>query len=178
MRIAPYVGPAERGLLRLAVLCAAVGLAACTVPVVRPASAPTAAQASALPSPAAQTNQIPAAPTADIAHPSIDHSRLKQIGKASFYAEDFNGKKMANGRRFSSTANVAASKTLPIGTTAKVTNLRTGKSAVVKVEDRGPHARGRVLDVSPKAAEELSMKKNGTADVEVKPISVPQPNGG
>jgi len=84
---------------------------------------------------------------------------------------------MANGRRFSSDENVAASNTLPLGTTVKVTDLDTGKSAVVKVEDRGPLVRGRVLDVSPKVADQLSMKKKGTAKVVVKPISVPQPSG-
>jgi len=110
--------------------------------------------------------------------PQIDRSGRTEVGKASFYAEDFDGKKMANGRRFSSTENVAASETLPLGTTVKVTDLDTGKSAVVRVEDRGPLARGRVVDVSPKVAEKLSMKKKGTANVVVKPISLPQPNSG
>ncbi len=123
-------------------------------------------------------DQLPAVPVANVADPPIDHSGRKEIGKASFYAKHFDGKKMANGRRFNPTSNVAASKTLPIGTTAKVTDLDTGKSATVTVEDRGPHVRGRVLDVSPKIAKKLSMKKNGTADVVIKPITVPQPNGG
>ena len=85
---------------------------------------------------------------------------------------------MADGNRFNPHANVAASKTLPIGTTAKVIDLDTGKSAIVSVEDRGPHVDGRVLDVSPTVAEYLDMKKNGTAEVVVKPIVVPQPDGG
>jgi rare lipoprotein A len=69
------------------------------------------------------------------------------------------------------------SKNLPLGTTAKVTNLQNGKSANVKIEDRGPYAAGRVMDVSPAVADQLDLKKEGTAPVEVKPITVPQPNG-
>jgi rare lipoprotein A len=181
MRMTLNVEPAGRGLLRLAVLCAAATLAACTTPMFRPAPAPTAAQTSASPPPAAEAGQgavrphhHPAALASKIAHPPIDLSGQAEVGKASFYAGDLAGKKMANGHSFSPTENVAASKTLPLGTTAKVTDLDTGKSAIVKVEDRGPHVRGRVLDVSPKVAENLSMKKNGTAHVVVKPIAEPK----
>ncbi len=74
-------------------------------------------------------------------------------------------------------ANVAASKTLPLGTTATVTNLKNGKTATVKVEDRGPFVDGRVVDLSPKVAADLDIKKEGVTPVVVKPITVPQPNG-
>ena len=74
-------------------------------------------------------------------------------------------------------SNVAASKSLPLGTTAKVTNLRNGRSATVNVQDRGPVPRGRVMDVSPSVADQLDLKKQGVAPVKVKPITVPQPNG-
>lgn len=84
---------------------------------------------------------------------------------------------MADGNRMNPQARVAASKTLPLGTTARVVNLQTGKAAVVKIEDRGPFAANRVMDVTPKVAEELAMAKRGVAPVEVKPITVPQPNG-
>jgi rare lipoprotein A len=84
---------------------------------------------------------------------------------------------MADGRRFEPYANIAASKTLPLGTIAKVTDLESGRSAVVKVEDRGPHVAGRVMDVSPKVADALLMKHTGSAPVVVKPIAVPQPDG-
>jgi rare lipoprotein A len=181
MSIARHVEPVGPGLLRLVALCAAAGLAACTTPLIGPASAPTVAQTSEPLSSAAQAEQDAArsvaGPLSKTAHLKIDHSERTQIGKASFYAQNFDGKKMANGRRFSSDENVAASNTLPLGTTVKVTDLDTGKSAVVKVEDRGPLVRGRVLDVSPKVADQLSMKKKGTAKVVVKPISVPQPSG-
>ena len=72
---------------------------------------------------------------------------------------------------------MAASKTLPFGTTAKVINLQNGKSATVRVEDRGPFVAGRVMDVTFKVAQELGITKHGVVPVEVKPIVVPQPNG-
>jgi rare lipoprotein A len=107
----------------------------------------------------------------------IDHSGRKQQGRASYYARHFSNRKMANGQRFNPRSNVAASKTLPFGTTAKVTNLKNGRSALVTVEDRGPHVGGRIVDVTPKVAEELDMKKTGATPVVVSPIAVPQPDG-
>jgi rare lipoprotein A len=107
----------------------------------------------------------------------IDHSGRKEQGKASFYGHEFAGKKMANGKPFDPKSHAAASKSLPLGTTAKITNQENGKSTKVKVEDRGPYVPDRVVDVSPKAADELGLKKQGTAPVVVKPIEVPQPDG-
>jgi rare lipoprotein A len=107
----------------------------------------------------------------------IDHSGRKEKGRLSYYSQHFNNRKMADGKRFNPDSNVAASKTLPLGTTAKVTNLQNGKSATVQVEDRGPFVDGRVVDVTPKVANELDMQKQGVAPVVVAPIAVPQPNG-
>jgi rare lipoprotein A len=107
----------------------------------------------------------------------VDPSGRKQKGRASYYSTHFAHRKMADGQSMNPQSNVAASKNLPLGTTAKVTNLQNGKSANVKVEDRGPYAAGRVIDVSPTVADQLDLKKEGTAPVEVKPITVPQPNG-
>ena len=107
----------------------------------------------------------------------IDYSGRKQRGQASYYAASFAHRKMADGNRLNPQARVAASKTLPLGTTARVVNLQTGKAVVVKIEDRGPFAANRVMDVTPKVAEELAMTKRGVTPVEVKPITVPQPNG-
>lgn len=107
-----------------------------------------------------------------------DHSGRKVQGKASYYAHQFDNRKMADGHRFDPGSNVAASKTLPFGTTAKVTNLENGKSANVKVEDRGPYVDGRVVDLTPKVAQELDMKKRGVTPVVVAPIAVPQADGG
>jgi rare lipoprotein A len=107
----------------------------------------------------------------------IDHSGRKQEGKASYYADYFTNRKMANGRRFNPNADVAASKTLPLGTTARVTNLQNGKSMLVKVEDRGPFVDGRVVDLAPKVADQLDIRKQGIAPVIVAPVAVPLPDG-
>lgn len=108
----------------------------------------------------------------------LDHSGRKQKGHVSYYARHFTNRKMADGRRFDPNAAIAASKTLPLGTTAKLTNLENGRSATVMVEDRGPWGRGRVVDVTPKVAEQLDIRKDGVAPVIVAPIVVPQPHGG
>ena len=107
----------------------------------------------------------------------IDRSGRKQKGRASFYATRFTHRRMADGRRMNPNANVVASKTLPLGTTAAVTNLVNGRTATVDVEDRGPFIDGRVIDLSPKVARELDIRKLGVVPVVVKPIAVPQPNG-
>ncbi len=108
----------------------------------------------------------------------IDHSGRKQMGRASYYANQLAHRKMTDGHRFDPNAHVAASKTLPLGTTAKVTNLQNGRSTMVTVEDRSPFGADRVVDVAPKAADELDMKKRGVAPVIVAPVAVPLPNGG
>ena len=89
-----------------------------------------------------------------------------QRGTASYYAQRFNGRRMANGARFDARSNSAAHRTLPLGTTARVTNLENGRSVEVKVEDRGPYSRSRVIDLSPRTAQELGMKEQGTAQVD------------
>lgn len=107
----------------------------------------------------------------------LDHSGKARRGKASYYGGKFKGRKMADGTPMNPNANAAASKTLPLGTTARVTNLESGKSAVVEIRDRGPYVPERIVDVTPKVAEKLDMKEDGVAPVVVKPISVPQPDG-
>ena len=107
----------------------------------------------------------------------IDRSGRRQRGEATYYAESFGGKKMANGEKLRLTSDVAASKSLPFGTIARVTNLRNGKSVVVQIQDRGPFRKGRVVDLTPAVAERLDIKKSGFAPVVVSPISVPQEDG-
>jgi len=108
----------------------------------------------------------------------VDHSGRKQAGKASIYAHSFDGRTMANGRRYNPASNVAASKSLPLGTVARVTNLKTGKSTEVKVEDRGPFVVGRVVDLTPHAARQIGLTYDeGIAPVVVAPVTVPQPDG-
>jgi rare lipoprotein A len=113
-----------------------------------------------------------------VAHPMLDRSGDKRRGKASFYARMFAGRKMADGTPMLPQSNSAASKTLPLGTTAKVTNLETGQSAVVTIRDRGPYIRGRIVDLSPSTAKQIGIDhKKGVARVEVAPILVPLPDG-
>lgn len=108
----------------------------------------------------------------------LDHSGRAQVGKASFYAPMFNGRKMADGTPMDPKDDNAASKTLPLGTKARVTNLETGKSAVVTIQDRGPYVEGRIVDLSPATAEKIGLHREaGLAPVEVAPITVPQPDG-
>ncbi len=110
--------------------------------------------------------------------PAVDRSGAKRFGKASFYANFFAGKKMADGNVMDPHANNAASRTLPLGTTAKVTNLETGKSAVVTIQDRGPYVDGRIVDLSPATAQQIGItKREGIAKVAVTPIAVPMPDG-
>jgi rare lipoprotein A len=92
---------------------------------------------------------------------------------ASYYGREFAGKTTASGERHDPNAMTAASRSLPLGTTAKVTNQQTGKSVAVEVNDRGPYARHRIIDVSPKAAKHLGMKHQGVAPVTVQPLKVP-----
>jgi rare lipoprotein A len=107
----------------------------------------------------------------------LDHSGKTRKGEASYYGRKFYKKKMADGTPMNPQSNAAASKTLPLGTKARVTNLENGKSDVVEIRDRGPYAKDRIVDVSPKTADKLDLKKDGTAPVEVKPLAVPQPDG-
>ena len=112
------------------------------------------------------------------ARPQLDRTGRKRFGKASIYAPMFAGRKMADGTRMRPTSNNAASRTLPLGTTAKVTNLETGKTAVVTIHDRGPYVAGRILDLSPATARDIGLDRHtGVTQVEVAPIVIPMPNG-
>jgi rare lipoprotein A len=110
-------------------------------------------------------------------NPRLDHSGHKRVGKASYYARRFAGRKMADGTPMRPESDNAASKTLPLGTVALVTNLANGKSAVVTVKDRGPFTKGRIIDVSPRTAKKLGFIEQGVVSVEVVPLTVPQPDG-
>ncbi len=86
-----------------------------------------------------------------------------QSGKASWYGPGFHGRRTASGERFNTNAYTAAHKTLPFGTKVKVTNARTGRSVVVRINDRGPCAHGRVIDLSKASARAIGI--NGLAQV-------------
>jgi rare lipoprotein A len=85
----------------------------------------------------------------------------------------------ADGTLMDPNADNAASKTLPLGTTATVTNVETGQSAQVTIQDRGPYVKGRIIDLSPATALEIGLSRHdGIATVVVAPIEVPLPDGG
>ena len=110
--------------------------------------------------------------------PKADLSAQPRVGKASFYADFFGGRKMADGTPMDLNGDNAASRTLPLGTRARVTNLKTGQSALVTIRDRGPYVHGRIVDLSPATARQIGITpKMGLAMVEVTPIRVPLPNG-
>lgn len=90
-----------------------------------------------------------------------------ETGVASWYGTDFHGKSTANGERYDMDALTAAHRTLPLPSIVRVTNLENGRSIRLRVNDRGPYARGRILDVSRHAAELLGFNQQGTARVRV-----------
>ncbi len=95
----------------------------------------------------------------------------REEGMASWYGDDFHGRLTANGEVFDMSSLTAAHPTLPIPSYARVTNLRNGKSLIVRVNDRGPYHRNRLIDVSNKAAELLEFKSNGVARVRVEYVA-------
>lgn len=88
----------------------------------------------------------------------------KLSGLASYY---WQGQMTATGERFDKRAMTAAHNTLPFGTRVRVTRLDTGSSVVVRINDRGPFTKGRIIDLSERAAEELRMTSRGTAPVKI-----------
>ena len=94
-------------------------------------------------------------------------STITETGKASYYADKFNGRKTANGEIFRNRKKTAAHKTLPFGTKVKVTNLRNGRSVKVRINDRGPFVAGRQIDLSKKAARKIGMIQEGVGQVKL-----------
>jgi rare lipoprotein A (peptidoglycan hydrolase) len=92
----------------------------------------------------------------------------RQFGKAAWY--DFVGKKTASGEILDKVTATAAHRSLPLASYAKVTNLDNSRSVIVKINDRGPYTRGRIIDLSPRAAKVLEMKHAGVAAVVIEPL--------
>jgi rare lipoprotein A len=100
------------------------------------------------------------------------------VGDASWYGPGFRGKTTASGEVFDETKMTAAHKTLPLGTRARVTNLKDGKSVQVEINDRGPYAQGRIIDLSPAAAKALGIIDRGVIKVRVESLENPATAGG
>ena len=90
-----------------------------------------------------------------------------QEGKAAYYADSLQGNKTASGEPYDKNALTAAHRTLPFGTRVRVTYLENGKSVEVVINDRGPHSKNRIIDLSGAAAEQLGLKKAGVGDVKL-----------
>jgi rare lipoprotein A (peptidoglycan hydrolase) len=109
-----------------------------------------------------------------LAQDSVRHVPHKQVGKASIYSTRLQGRTMTNGEPLNVRSDAAASKTLPIGTKAQVTNLETGKTAPITIKDRGPVPHSRIVDLTPHTANQIGLtKKEGVAPVAVVPTNVP-----
>ena len=90
---------------------------------------------------------------------------------ASYYAHNYHGRKTASGETYNMHEMTAAHRRLPFGTRVRVTNLDNNSSVLVRINDRGPFVRGRVIDLSLAAARKLDMVRSGVAKVEVAPVS-------
>lgn len=95
-------------------------------------------------------------------------NKIIETGKASYYADKFDGRLTANGEVFRQRKKTAASKTIPFGTVVKVTNLSNNKSVKVRINDRGPFIKGRIIDLSKKAAKKIGMVEAGVQEVRLK----------
>lgn len=124
----------------------------------------------------AACGQIPsrqAACGSDSCRPRHEHT-TSQSGEASWYAASFQGHLTANGERYDGGALTAAHRTLPLGTYVRVRSLATGKSVVVRINDRGPYVKGRIIDLSYAAAEALGLTDARSMRVQVERVEKTQ----
>ncbi|MGB7932985.1 MAG: septal ring lytic transglycosylase RlpA family protein [Gammaproteobacteria bacterium] len=101
-------------------------------------------------------------------HPGL--TGYKETGMASYYANKFHHRKTASGERFDNNAMTAAHKTLPFGTEVKVTNLNNGESVTIRINDRGPFVKGRIIDLSRAAFSQIADLNRGVAKVEIRVV--------
>lgn len=104
-------------------------------------------------------------------------NNYSKTGMASYYANKFEGRKTASGEIYKHSKRTAAHRSLPFGTKLKVTNIENGKSVIVRVNDRGPFVKGRIIDLSKSAASEIDLIKIGVAKVRVEQVSDMTNNG-
>jgi rare lipoprotein A len=105
--------------------------------------------------------------------PQPSSSKHALRGQASWYGPGFHGKKTASGDIYDQMKLTAAHKTLPLGSRARVTNVKNGNSVEVEINDRGPFVEGRILDLSQAAAKALGFVESGTALVRVELLDAP-----
>ncbi len=162
--------------LRALTLAALVGLAPIAASSAAASDAATSARVEA--STSAMIELVPVQPADDVLAatnaptliekaPSAPQETVLGRGSASYYAAKFNGRRTASGERFDNGNMTAAHRTLPFGTLVRVTNVATGNSVVVRINDRGPFTAGRMIDVSRAAADELGLVTRGHGTVEL-----------
>lgn len=105
-------------------------------------------------------------------HPLPDAEAFAETGTASWYGDDFHGKKTSNSEIYNMHAMTAAHKTLPFGTMVEVHNLENDHKIIVRINDRGPFVRSRIIDLSHEGAKRIDMIRNGTAKVSIKAIGM------
>ncbi len=121
------------------------------------------------PAPAPSDSKLADAKPIDESIPDV--SGFHQAGRASWYGRWFHGRRTASGERFNMNAMTAAHKTLPLSSYVRVTNTENDKTVIVKINDRGPYVRGRIIDLSFAAARELGLQHDGTAHVKIVGLS-------
>ncbi len=99
--------------------------------------------------------------------------QIEEYGKASYYADNFEGRKTASGELFSQDSLTAAHLTLPIGTKVKVTNIKDNRSVIVRINDRGPNVPDRIIDLSRKAMQQLNGIYEGVIEVRIERLTGP-----
>lgn len=115
---------------------------------------------------AAQEVEVTDNPIADPIADIVEETEIDG-GMASYYGHELAGNRTASGERFDPAQLTAAHRSLPFGSLVRVTNTSNGDSVVVRINDRGPFSRGRVIDVSQAAAREIGMHRSGTARVKL-----------
>lgn len=123
---------------------------------------------------AAPLAKIPGKPRVVAPAIAFTNIRLQMSGIASWYGPGFHGNRSANGEIYNQNALTAAHRNLPFGTRVRVTNLNNGRSVIVRINDRGPFTRGRVIDLSAAAAQAIGMVQTGVAPVRLDVMAPPQ----
>lgn len=164
--------PEQRGMVILKrvllFLCCILAVSACA------AKKPKVAQSPASNGQWTKASQRPYTVNGQRYEPLQSHEGFTQAGIASWYGKDFHGKSTSNGERYDMNAMTAAHKTLPLGVYVRVHNKDNGREAIVRVNDRGPFVKGRIIDLSYAAAKKLGVDINGTATVRIEALGYRQ----
>ena len=152
-----------RPAIRLAIWLLAVVCAGCAAQQVRPEDSRTG-------QPSESQEFAPEPPSTGAATPTQMGAKV-QRGLASFYSHRLAGRRTASGERYDPRQMTAAHRTLPFGSWVEVRRQSDGRRVVVRINDRGPYVRGRIIDLSNRAAEALGMVREGSAEVEIRRLT-------